>query len=207
MKYYYNYAVITPFYDDISLSQEPRALKNEKAYPGYYSAEIGDIFCEMTVSGGVAYHRYTFGRDNGRIAVDFSNKGLSKEFGEAYWSEVKNPDIEILENDQVSFAGEFSGVKLYFFVLAESKTAQAALFEGKVEKNTRSAIPLESPYGVVFDFSEDTASLKVGYSTISAERAREEVMAASLSFDEAREAASEIWNEHLSAIRIESDDE
>jgi putative alpha-1,2-mannosidase len=207
IKYYYNYAITTPFYGDISLSRVPHTLKNEKAHPGYYSAEIQDIFCEMTVSGGVAYHRYTFANDNGRVAVDFSNNGLSKKFEERFWSDVKNPEIEILGNNQVTFSGIFSGVKLYFFVFAEGEAVSATLFEGTEEKSTCHAFPTSDPYGVVFDFSGRSVSLKVSYSTVSAEHARKNIMESLLSFDEARADAYNIWNDHLSVIRIESDDE
>ena len=52
IKYYYNYAVTTPFYGDLSSAEVAHALKNEKALPGYYSAELQDVFCELTVDGG-----------------------------------------------------------------------------------------------------------------------------------------------------------
>lgn len=207
IRYYYNYAVVTPFYGNIKLSQDMHPLKNEKACPGYYSADIQDIFCELTVSSGVAYHRYTFGSESGRVAIDFSNNGLSKDFGDAFWSEVKNPEINILEKNEVVFSGEFSGVKLYFFVSVECNAARATLYEGDKEQKGSLLLPTSQPYGVVFDFSDKSVLIKVGYSTISAQKAREEVRASVLSFDEARKNAYKIWNEHLSAIRIESDDE
>lgn len=207
IQYYYNYAVTTPFYGHISLSKEMHPLKNEKASPGYYSAKMQDISCELTVSGGVAYHRYTFGSENGRVAIDFSNNGLSKIFGNAFWSEVKDPQIYVLEKNAIAFSGEFSGVKLYFFVSAECNKARVKLFEGEEEKEIGYLSPTSQPYGVVFDFSDKIVLMKVGYSTVSVERARDEVKAAVLSFDEAREKAYKIWNDHLSVIRIESNDE
>ena len=207
IQYYYNYAVATPFYGNIGKSREMHPLKRERACPGYYSADLQDVFCELTVLGGVAYHRYAFGSENGRVAIDFSNNGLSKEFGEAFWSEVKNPEINILEKNEVTFSGEFSGVKLYFFISAESNEARATLYEGEEEQENSHLLPTSQPYGVVFDFSGRTILMKVGYSTVSAERARDEVKASDLSFDEARKSAYKIWNDHLSVIRIESDDE
>ncbi len=207
IRYYYNYAVTTPFYGSIRRAGEMHPLKDEQACPGYYSAHLQDIFCELTVSGGVAYHRYTFGRENGRVAIDFSNNGLSKDFGEDFWSEVQNPEITIFEYNEVAFSGEFSGVKLYFFVSVEFEGASAALYEGEAEQTVSCLVPTAQPYGAVFDVSGKTVLVKVGYSTVSAGRAREEVRASVLSFDEARERAYEIWNRHLAAIRIETDDE
>lgn len=207
IKYYYNYAVTSPFYGDISAAQEAQALKNENARPGYYSAYMQDIFCELTVNGGVAYHRYTFGSDGGRVAIDFSNNGLSKTFGSAFSADVKDPKIEILDNDQIVFSGKFSGAQLYFFVAAECETPRARLFEGKEESDLPRLSPTERPYGVVFDFSGKVVSLKVGYSTLSAERAKQAVTASTASFDETRENAYALWDRHLSALQIDTDNE
>lgn len=207
MRYYYNYAVTSPFYGDITASQEMRALKNEKACPGYYSATIDDVFCELTVEGGVARHRYTFGSEGGRVAVDFSNNGLLKSLGPAFYSDVKDPVVEILGANEVAFSGELSGVRLHFFVAAECEAPRAALFEGERELTVLKASPTQCPYGALFDFKGSVISLKVAFSTVSVQRAREAVMETTASFDQARENAYAIWNTHLSAIRIRSDDE
>ena len=80
VRYYYNYVLTTPFYgEDISVIDEGQILENEAARPGSSKAKLGDILCEMTIEGGVAIHRYTFGRDGGRVAIDFSNNGLAKD--------------------------------------------------------------------------------------------------------------------------------
>lgn len=208
IRYYYNYVLTTPFYgEDISVIDEGQPLENEEARPGYYKAKLGDILCEMTIEGGVAIHRYTFGSDGGRIAIDFSNNGLSKVFGEDYYSDVKEPEIDIVSNNEIVFSGEFSGVRLYFCVRAECGSPNVKKFEKYKPIETESASDIASPLGVVFDFAGNSFLLRVGYSTISYERARKEVENSSSSFESAAENAYEVWNQYLSAFKINTDDD
>ena len=195
IKYYYNYAVTTPYYG-AAPSNEGMPLTSEDARPGYYKAVMDDISCELTVDGGVALHRYVFGSDGGRVAVDFSNNGLAKIFDERYYSDVKEPKIEVVSNNEIVFEGVFSGVKLYFCVKAECENASVNTFGGET-----------APFGVIFDFLGKQILLRVGYSTISADRARAEVGESVRDFDDVAQRALEIWEKQLSAIRIQTDDE
>lgn len=192
IRYYYNYAVVTPFYGDLTATREGRVPQNETARPGYYQTTLEDISCELTVDGGVAIHRYTFGRKGGRVAVNFRNDGLSKVFGPRFFGEVKDPRMEIVGDSTVVFSGIFSGIRLYFCMRAEGDTPQVSLLP---------------PYNAVWDFEGHSLLLRVAYSTVSAEKAREAVEASAVSFDEAAEAAYKIWNRHLSAVRLETEDE
>ena len=207
IQYYYNYAVASPIYGDVSRSFLLRPLEKESARPGYYSAFLDDVRCEMTVDGGVAIHKYTFGSDDGRIAIDFSNDGLDKSLGTARYGVVANPQIEILKNDEVTFSGVFSGVKLYFCVRLFAPKASARVFDGSNELTSSVLSPSESVYGAVFDFEGREAMIKVAYSTVSASAARDAIRASALSFEEARDSAYNAWNERLSAIRIECEDD
>ena len=191
MRYYYNYAIVSPIYGDAENAEDFRELKNEEARPGYYKAELDDISCELTVDGGVALHRYTFGKNGGRIAVDFSNNGLSKSFSPAFYSTVNDPSLEITSDNEVTFAGEFSGVRLFFCVKAYGMNVKAAELDSE---------------NAIFDFDGKDILIKVSYSTVSAERAIESIDSCTRSFDETAEKAYETWREHLSAIKIETDD-
>lgn len=207
IRYYYNYAVTTPFYGEIDTAGQARKLENEKAHPGYYCATLDDILCELTVEDDVALHRYTFGSPDGRIAVDFSNNGLSKVFGAAFSSAVEQPEIRITRPDEVTFSGICSGVRLYFCVRAEGNAVQARLFAQDREQAQPVLTEAIAPYGAVFDFSGNSVLLRVGYSTISAAHAVQAVAASSSSFDAAKDRAYDEWNRHLSAFSIQSDDE
>ncbi|MBQ9071449.1 MAG: glycoside hydrolase family 92 protein [Clostridia bacterium] len=209
IRYYYNYAVTTTFYDKLGGAFKYRELTNEKAYPGYYSATLGEVFCEITVDGSVALHRYRFGRVGGKVAVDFSNDGLDKIFGKDFYSTAKDASVEIISKSEVLFSGVLSGVRLYFCVSADTSPVKLSLFEGERENDFRKLNIGESEkrFGAVFEFDEREALIRVSYSTVSAETAVASARSSCLAFDEARALAYEIWNEKLSAIKIKTSDE
>ncbi len=189
IQYYYNYAVTTPFYGTAP-SETGHPLSVEEARPGYYKAVMQDIACELTVDGGVAVHRYTFGADGGRVAVDFSNNGLDKLFGERFYADVKDPELVAVSACEVVFSGTFSGVRLHFCVRAEAEGASVCITD---------------PFGVTFDFTGKRALLRVGYSTLSAEGAEAEVAVSTASFEAAAARAQAGWEAHLGAIQIQTD--
>ena len=195
MRYYYNYAVVSPIYGDADSARDYRELKNEEGRPGYYKAELDDISCELTVDGGVALHRYRFGSTGGRVVVDFSNNGLSESFSSGFHSTVDDGALDIISDREVVFSGVFSGIRLYFCVKAEG----IGVGSSKPQSADQST--------AVFDFDGNEILLRVGYSTVSASSARESVDKCVTGFDDAAEKAYEIWKEHLSAIKIETDNE
>lgn len=71
---YYNYALSHPFLGNMP-DFRPREVLEERAVPGYFSAEIENIISEATVSEYVAAHRYTFA-EGGGVAIDFANDVL-----------------------------------------------------------------------------------------------------------------------------------
>ena len=207
MKYYYNYAVTTPFYGETTAVTEYRPIQNENAVPGYYSVLLDDILCELTVDGGVAVHRYTFDRNGGRVAIDFSNDGLAKVIGEKHSKRVKDPRIEITPDGLTLFSGTFSGIQLYFCAKTDTPVSGVSAFSGAVEGSDAFSPSPDGPFGVVYDFSERTVVLRVGYSTVSFDAARREVLGSTADFDEIKATAYAIWNEHLSKIKLETADE
>ncbi len=194
IRYYYNYAVASPFYGDLSNIKTQHPLTDERACPGYYSVTLGDVFCELTVTHSVALHRYTFGSENGRLAVDFSNDGLSELFGDYYRGTVLEPETEIV-GKRVFFSGIMSGVRLYFCAEFSGDIKEISLFEeGK-------------SFGAVAETCGKMAELRIAYSTLSKEKAAEQVDGCLCDFDTAAAAAYSVWNEHLSKIDIETSDE
>ena len=207
IKYYYNYAITTPFYGELSEIERYLPLTDEKATPGYYSAKLGKTLCEMTVDGGCAIHRYTFSDDCGHIVIDFSNDGLSKKFGDRFFSYVKDASLSITSGGDILCSGVFSGIKLYFCARAEGTDGMPILFYGSKECPDREIFINDEKknYGVKFDLRAREAVIRVSYSTVSFERALEEIERSS-SFDVARAKAENIWREALSKIKVESDD-
>lgn len=208
ISFYYNYAITTPFYGDVSNILNYYELQNEEAQPGYYKMTFNNIDCELTVTNDVAYHHYYFEKDNGRIAVDFSNDGLAKEFGELFYAFSKDPYVEVTPFGEVLFSGVLSGIKLYFCVAIEAENSKAVLFEDITETDAKSIHPdPQKPFGAIFDFDGNSAIVKLSYSTLGFEQAKQNVRNAIESFDSVMNKAYVIWGKHLSRIEIETDDD
>ena len=206
--FYYNYAITTPFYGDVSNITKYYEVQNEEAQPGYYKMTFNNIDCELTVSKDVAYHHYYFEKDDGRIAIDFSNDGLAKEFGESFYSFAKDPYVEVTPFGEVLFSGIMSGVKLYFCAAIEAENSKAVLFEDVTETDAKSISPSpEKPFGAIFDFDGNSAVVKLSYSTLGFDEAKQSVRSAIDSFDTVMNKAYATWGKHLSRIEIETDDE
>jgi len=209
IQFFYNYALTTPFFGDEKNTQNHYPIKSETACPGYYSAEMNGIKCELTVNGGVALHRYTFPREGGKIAIDFSNDGLSPEFDKKYRGSVRDCTLSIDENGEISFSGIFSGIRLYFVAKAKNLTrgAYLCLDMARTAEKSLFAEIASAPMQAVFEADGKVCEIAVAYSTISADKAREELRSQDLDFDTAKSKAYSIWNDSLSAFKIESESE
>ena len=203
MRYYYNYVMVAPFLEkDISVIQQNEPLSDEYACPGYYRATLRGALCEFTVDGGVAFHRYTFQKIGGRVAIDFSLSGLEKSFGKNYYAPIADADVKIISNHAIAFSGLFSGVRLHFYLKIIADNPELVSFGKKAAPDRE-----DSPFGVILDFSGTTIELKVGYSTISAECAKKEVEESADTFDVAREKSYQIWSKQLGRIEIDTPDD
>ena len=152
MKFYYNYVIASPIYGGAEKMLEFRELQSEEARPGYYKCELDGIKCELTVDGGVAVHRYTFEREEGRVAVDLSNNGLSKSFSEGFRGTVENETVELVADNEIVCEGDFAGVHLYFCVKAEGKSLNGET--------------LSDPLGAIFDFEGNELVLRGGSTSL-----------------------------------------
>jgi len=214
IEYYYNYAVTTPFYGGLDQITQYHEAKEEQACPGYYAVSMQDIRCELTVTQDTALHRYRFGQEGGRVAVDFSNDGLARIFGERYYGLVREAVVTRVagenaeQTEEIHFTGILSGVRLYFAVKVEGVDVHSHLFVGQQEvagEQLTEPEPLQ-PFGAVFDVTGREAIVKVSYSTISAEAASAQIRGVADSFEQTRVRAYECWNQALSVIDIETDE-
>lgn len=207
--YYYNYAITTPFYGELENIDKYYELEEENAKPGYYAAKFNNISCELTVDESTAMHRYCFEEDGGRIAVDFSNDGILRQFGPVYSAYVKDAEVEKVSTDEVLFSGILSGVKLYFCVKAEGQNVRSKLFDDTKELCEDKFVVEDTTrlFGALFDFDGKEVIVKVSFSTVGYEQARKNVTDLQTSFEETAKKAYDIWNKHLSVIEIETGDE
>lgn len=184
IQYYYNYAVVSPYYGEPSF----RIPQEETARPGYYAVTLEDIRCECTVEGGVAIHRYRFGKESGRLEVDFTNDGLSKEFSGAFQGEAENLTVTLMGENGVGCSGIFAGIRLYFYVQAEG------------------CFSVEGGKAILEGFGRETV-LRLAFSTHSVERAKAEVERSACTVEQAAQKARDLWNKHLSVLRVKTKDE
>lgn len=182
IEYYYNYAVVTPKYDN---SDDLRTPIDEKAEPGYYTCILDDIKCELTATNRVALHRYTFGKENGKISIDFSNNGLIVP---DYERKTVN-DLEIKKyDDRTAFASAvIEGIKLYFVVKTDSDFTTDDCYV-KINLNDKKA-----------------SELSVAISLRSFENALG-FLSETADFDTEKNNAYDKWNKQLSKIKIDADD-
>ncbi len=205
--FYYNYAIVSPFYGDVANISEFYENTDEKAKPGYYSTRFNEVLCEVTVNENTAYHRYTFEKAGGRLAVDFSNNGILRKLGAWYSSVAEEGLLRTDGRGKIYCQCVLSGVKLYF--CAEVLNATSKLFEDfrETDEKELGVSDVEKSFGGVWDFEGDRVVVKLSYSTISLEKAEENIKNATADFDAAARHAYDIWNEHLSRIEIEAEDE
>ncbi|MCQ2142095.1 MAG: GH92 family glycosyl hydrolase [Bacteroidales bacterium] len=164
----------------------------EISEPGYYSVPLvnSGVLCEMTATERVGLSRYSFSKGDASIILDLQNGGC--------WDRVSSADIEVIDQTHIVGHRHSSGwaddQKLWF----------AAEFSAPF------AIAEAAPYHWRLDFAgSKEVMVKVALSPVSAEGAQKN-LAAELpgwDFDATREAAKAAWNEALSKIRIETEDE
>lgn len=209
MKYYYNYAITTPFYGPVRNIKTYHSLKNENARPGYYTVQINDVKCELTVNSQVAIHKYQFMKEGGRVAVDFSNDGLSRMFDDKRYAFPKEAIIEKISHNCVFFSALLSGVRLYFAVVLEGEKVSSRLFNdaSEVDESRIAIDTMLKPAGTVFDFEGDEVVVKLSYSTLSSEAALQQICESTDSFEDTAIKAYDIWNEYLSKIEIDTENE
>ena len=200
---YYNYALSHPFLGNTP-DFRPREVLEERAVPGYYSAEIENIIIEATVSEYVAAHRYTF-VEGGGVAIDFANDGLHcREHG---MRGMACGTVRILSDAEVAAQMELQGITLWFRVRCIGGRAER-LFRGQGSFTERE-LALEEPADVRLGCiirAESRCELRLAVSLVSDAHAAWQLEQETRSFDEIRSAAGEKWEKELSKIEISAED-
>ena len=169
----------------------------EVCRPGYYSVPLTryDILAEMTATERVGFHRYTFpASDSAALVFDLENGGC--------WDRATDTHIEAVSDSALRGWRYSSGwardQRIYFYAELSKPFESFELVDA--EKYAR----------VGFSTSKgETILLKVALSSVSMEGAYENLKAeASIwDFDGIAAQADRKWNEELSRIRIETEDE
>lgn len=203
---FYNYAVVSPFIDDLKSASDLRDFCDESASPGYYACRdsLTGALCEVTVTRFCAVHRITFAADSGKICVDFSNDGLY-EGGIGLRSPAGKAQIKIINGNEAQVCAVLHGIPVYFHIKADGVNGRFRLWDDYKELPEKSVSLGEGHrFGIVFDTSK-TVNITIGISPKSADFARRGVTNNQTDFDTAKALARTEWNSALSAIDAEFD--
>jgi predicted alpha-1,2-mannosidase len=184
----------------------------EQAFPGYYAVQLKkpDVLVELTATGRVGLHRYTFhGADIPRIRMDVSNAlgGKRSEEGQV----TLNPTTGELEGSIRtfgSFGSRFGGLKVYFVARVSAPVSSFGTWNESgfvIGRSTSSG----NTVGVEMSFERynqpQVVELRVALSHVSIENAREnlETEVGNSEFDHVLLNAQRSWARKLSVIEIE----
>ena len=175
---------------------------SEKAKAGYYSVRLKnpDILVELTATPHAGIHRYTF--PSGETARLFLNEGNT---GSSSAISFKQTDEYTLEGLMSIWAGIRFVIKFDRPVVAFQTWTGSAQEEGLLEE----AFPDGGLICSFGDLEGKPLTVKTGVSLNSMDAAKNnfEAECAGLGFDQIRQKASGLWNDKLSAILVEGNDE
>lgn len=167
--------------------------KNESARPGYYKVKLNNgILCEMTASERVGYHRYTFPGKESWLQFDI---GFAIN-----WDKLTDGDLKVINDSTVighRFSTGWAKNQRVFFAARFSRPVQITL---QPTSHERTGINTKGK----FKFSSGNRPLivRIALSSISSEKALDELSQAKQSFDVVQKAADAAWEKELSKIKI-----
>ncbi len=181
---YYNYAVVKPYYDSPASDY---GVTGEIAFPGYYAVTLTEsgIFCELTACRCAALHRYSFDREGGAISIDFTNDGLYDL--PVLRGKAIDPVITRVSDRELRASVTLQGVRFHFI----------ARFKGSGALDEEGIYRLKDAGRVELSLTANTTSMDAALA--EADNA--------LTFDDARKAADDAWEDALSRIEIDCEDE
>ncbi len=182
--------------------------QTEKAVPGYYFVELTDngINAEMTATPHVALHRYKYprGRDS-NLFIDFQSSQCSDTT--QLRSHVVDAEVNF-EGDKMITGYSNTTVWLnrtYYYVIEFNKPIVKKELLAVQDENEKAP-----RYVLQFDLgSDDELMIKVALSSISIEGARQNLAReqSDWSFEATAEKARQSWNDLLSRVKIEGDND
>lgn len=159
---------------------------NETARPGYYRVflERYGVNAELTSTLRCAFHKYTFkGQKDKKLIADL---GISNE-------RVRSWEIN-REGEHVFKGFQQTGEKMYFYAVANHVVKDIQRLKKEKEE-----LPV-----VLFTDAPGPLEIKIGFSFVSIENAKEnlEQEMLSKSFDQVRKEANGTWEALLSKIKV-----
>ncbi|MFV8393270.1 GH92 family glycosyl hydrolase [Flavobacterium sp. LB2P6] len=190
----------------------------EFATAGYYAVQLKDynVKAELTATNRVAFQKYTFAKSKqSNLIFDIGNQqGESGKVKKAFVTRVDNNKIEgyvITEPEYVKVYQPGATVSMFFSaIISKSPKSWGTFKNNTVFANAQSIEGVGAGIYLVFDTEKnEKIEIKMGLSYTSIENARLNLAteAADLNFEEAKQLATQTWNDQLGRIAVESKDE
>ena len=182
----------------------PYSHSNEEASPGYYAVYLPSVGClaEMTAATHTGIHRYTFNTNkDSHLFIDVTSGTANTTSSDGFASYDEETGIItggcILHG---RFSDRFEGLPTYFAAVADQPIKNCEISG----EGTDCSVDIN--FGAL---NGESVELKIGVSYVSAENALLNLKAEAdgLTFDSVRESAAKQWEERLSVIDIDSDDD
>lgn len=190
--------------------------KDEIATAGYYSVRLQDydIVAELTATPRVAFQRYTFpAGQEGHILFDIGNRqGESGAIQDAYVGLSGDGHIEGWVRTEPAYVKKYqpgATVTCYFSAVPDRKPAKCGTFKhASIYPDSLRIAGTGAGFYLTYPVAsqDTTVTVKIGlsYTSVANARLNLETEAAALTFDQARAASHQAWEDYLGRIRVET---
>lgn len=182
--------------------------QEELAEPGYYKVFLKDhqVIAELTSDLRTAFHKYTFQKgDTQSVVIDL---GFAINWDKTTASKISIIDATTISGFRYS-TGWAKNQKVFFVAQFSKPIEKYDLLNDGGYKSDVTTVEGEKAFAQLFFNSENTNELlvKVAVSSVSEANALENLSKEEISFETVKNETSEIWNNNLSNITIETDNE
>lgn len=177
--------------------------KSEKATPGYYAVTLPDenVHVELAATEHCGLHRYTFAKGGAsNVLIDLQSGLVGEE--NRLETHVLESKVDLENPKTISgyvYSKHWVDQKLFFVIGLNKPIKHSRFLDGDTRRKL--SLSFETTDGEVIE-------ARVAISTVSVEGAKKNFQECEgLSFEQARTDARMKWNEYLSKVVVEGDDE
>ena len=166
---------------------------SEKASPGYYEVLLDkyNISCRLTATKRVGIHEYTFKNEEPtHLLIDLEHRDRLIDW-----------EIKIAGNNEITgsrISSSWAEKQHFYFCIQTSQPFDSSAFNTDLKNPTKLALNF-------YNLKDKKLIVKVGISTVSADNARENLIAEAShwEFESYKKEAQEIWAKALSKIEVD----